>query len=224
MCLSVTVRLCIKAVDSGYENMSHPRCENSRPLVRSSVVHLCVTCMCDPPTHPRLPQLTRQRPVSHPGPCPLACCCVTQELVATTGNGWVVPIKIWEAQQGSLAAAPLPLTNSGEHPYYFACNYKNGAGVTNSGGTGECLGRGRGRGGINNIMLWVRRTGVLRHPSSQHHCHCGVRGCTEQHRLRSPSMDSSLLLPTSRLLIAAPAPLQTSPRDQMGTFTVGARR
>lgn len=58
-------------------------------------------------------------------------------LIATTGNGWVVPLLITDKpQQGGIAAAPVSGTST-EQPFYWACWYSNATtGITNTGGTG----------------------------------------------------------------------------------------
>lgn len=67
-----------------------------------------------------------------------------QMLIATTGNGWLVPLLITgSVQEGGIQAAPLPGTSS-EQPINFACWYRSGvtdpaSGITNTGGTGESL-------------------------------------------------------------------------------------
>lgn len=65
-------------------------------------------------------------------------------LLATTGNGWVIPLQIKEdgISEGGIAAGPLPLTAAAEAPINFACWYSGGSTtppppIANTGGTGE---------------------------------------------------------------------------------------
>jgi hypothetical protein len=65
---------------------------------------------------------------------------VLQMLMATTGNGQLVPLLIsGSAQEGGIAAAPLPTTSS-EQPINWPCWFSStspSSGVANTGGTGE---------------------------------------------------------------------------------------
>jgi hypothetical protein len=70
-------------------------------------------------------------------------------LMATTGDGWLVPLLITESdgsQDSRLAAGPLP-DFSEEQPIQFSCWYSSTdptSGVVNTGGTGmqeSCQGR-----------------------------------------------------------------------------------
>lgn len=69
------------------------------------------------------------------------CPCLLQMLMASTGNGWVVPVLITEnPAQGGLAAAPLPYTST-EQPVFWGCWYSSAStssAITNTGGTGIC--------------------------------------------------------------------------------------
>lgn len=65
-------------------------------------------------------------------------------LLATTGNGWVIPLQIKDdgISEGGIAAGPLPLTATPEVPINFACWYSGGTttpppAITNTGGTGQ---------------------------------------------------------------------------------------
>jgi hypothetical protein len=62
-----------------------------------------------------------------------------QMLMATTGNGWVVPLLIQQTiQEAGIAAGPLPGTSS-EKAIQWGCWYTGATGsiVSNTGGTGE---------------------------------------------------------------------------------------
>jgi hypothetical protein len=72
---------------------------------------------------------------------PSAATCPPQMLMATTGDGWLVPLLITESdgsENSRISAGPLP-NLSEEQPIKFSCWYSSAdpsSGIVNTGGTG----------------------------------------------------------------------------------------
>jgi hypothetical protein len=64
-----------------------------------------------------------------------------QMLIATTGNGWIVPLQLKADSLGKMSAVRADTDEPHKnHPAFWACwytNTSNTSGITNSGGTGD---------------------------------------------------------------------------------------